>query len=236
MIGRCRAVAAGRKGGADRAALCRAVAAFLAVTALWLSIGAVRIGAQTSAPTGAARAKATFAGGCFWCMQPPFEHLDGVLATTVGYTGGHTPHPTYEQVSAGGTGHAESVQIEYDPAKISYGQLLDIFWHNIDPLTPNAQFCDHGDQYRTAIFYHDDTQRRLAEESKQRLEQSKRFDRPIVTQIVAATEFYPAEEYHQNYHEKNPVRYRYYRWGCGRDKRLHELWGDAAPQAEKANP
>jgi peptide-methionine (S)-S-oxide reductase len=159
-----------------------------------------------------------------------------VLATTVGYTGGHTPHPTYEQVSAGGTGHAESVQIEYDPAKISYGQLLDIFWRNVDPLTPNAQFCDHGDQYRTAIFYHDDTQRRLAEESKQRLEQSKRFDRPIVTQIFAATEFYPAEEYHQNYHEKNPVRYRYYRWGCGRDARLKQLWGDEAPKAEEPPP
>jgi peptide-methionine (S)-S-oxide reductase len=177
-------------------------------------------------------ALATFAGGCFWCMQPPFEDLNGVIATTVGYTGGHTPNPTYHEVSEGGTGHAESIQIEYDPAKISYSQLLDVFWHNIDPLTPNAQFCDHGNQYRTAIFYHDDTQRRLAEESKQHLEQTMHFGRPIVTQIVAATEFYPAEDYHQKYPEKNPVRYKYYRWSCGRDQRLKEVWGDAAPQAE----
>jgi peptide-methionine (S)-S-oxide reductase len=134
-------------------------------------------------------------------------------------------------VSAGGTGHAESIEIEYDPAKISYAKLLDVFWHNVDPLTPAAQFCDHGDQYRTAIFYHDDEQRRLAEESKQKLEQSKRFDRPIVTQIVPASTFYPAEEYHQNYHQKNPVRYKYYRWGCGRDQRLRELWGAEAPHS-----
>ena len=195
------------------------------------SVARSPIAADAAAPAGQA-AIATFAGGCFWCMQPPFEHLAGVLSTTVGYTGGHTKNPTYQEVSAGGTGHAESIQIEYDPAKITYNQLLEVFWHNVDPLTPNAQFCDHGDQYRTAIFYHDETQRRLAEESKQRLEQSKRFDRPIVTQIVAATEFYPAEEYHQMYHEKNPVRYKYYRWNCGRDQRLKEVWGDAAPRAE----
>src|SRR5947199_16144 len=176
------------------------------------------------------RATATFAGGCFWCMQPPFEKLEGVLSTTVGYTGGHTRNPTYEEVSAGGTGHAESVEIVYDPGKIGYAKLLDVFWHNVDPLTPEAQFCDHGHQYRTAIFYHDDTQRRLAEESKQRLAQ--RFGRPIATEIVAATAFYPAEEYHQRYHEKNPVRYRFYRWHCGRDARLEELWGDEAPAAE----
>ncbi len=175
-------------------------------------------------------AVATFAGGCFWCMEPPFETLDGVLSTTVGFTGGHTQNPTYEAVSAGGTGHAESVQIVYDPAKVTYSQLLDVFWHNIDPITANGQFCDHGDQYRTAIFYHDETQRRLAEESKQQLDASKRFARPIVTEIVAATAFYPAEDYHQKYHEKNPVRYKYYRWNCGRDRRLEELWG-SAPQA-----
>ena len=192
-------------------------------------VGAPQLHAADSAPT---HAVATFAGGCFWCMQPPFENLNGVLSTTVGYTGGHTKNPTYQEVSAGGTGHAESVQIEYDPAKISYQQLLDVFWHNVDPLTPNAQFCDHGDQYRTAIFYHDETQRRLAEESKQQLERTMRFGRPIVTQIVSATEFYPAEEYHQKYHEKNPVRYKYYRWNCGRDRRLKELWGDKAPHAE----
>ncbi len=176
------------------------------------------------------RATATFAGGCFWCMQPPFEKLEGVLSTTVGYTGGHTKNPTYEEVSAGGTGHAESVEIVYDPRKLAYEKLLDVFWHNVDPLTTDAQFCDRGHQYRTAIFYHDDTQRRLAEESKQRLAQ--RFGRPIATEIVAATTFYPAEEYHQRYHEKNPVRYKFYRWNCGRDARLKELWGDEAPAAE----
>ncbi|MGH7893618.1 MAG: peptide-methionine (S)-S-oxide reductase MsrA [Candidatus Binatia bacterium] len=178
------------------------------------------------------RATATFAGGCFWCMQPPFEQLPGVLSTTVGYTGGQSKHPTYEEVSAGGTGHAEAVEVVYDPAKITYEKLLDVFWHNVDPLTADAQFCDHGRQYRTAIFYHDETQKRRAEESKRALEASKKFDRPIVTEIVAAGEFWPAEEYHQRYHEKNPVRYRYYRWGCGRDKRLQELWGDDAPAAE----
>jgi peptide methionine sulfoxide reductase msrA/msrB len=177
-------------------------------------------------------ATATFAGGCFWCMQPPFETLPGVLSTTVGYTGGHTKDPTYEVVSDGGTGHAESLQVVYDPTKIGYEQLLDVFWHNVDPLTPNAQFCDHGDQYRSAIFYHDDTQRQLAEASKQRL--STRFDRPIVTEIVAASVFYPAEEYHQKYHEKNPVRYQYYRWNCGRDQRLQQVWGAAAVHAEPA--
>jgi peptide-methionine (S)-S-oxide reductase len=165
-------------------------------------------------------------------MQPPFEKLPGVLSTTVGYTGGHTKNPSYEEVSAGGTGHAESVQIVYDPRKITYEQLLDVFWHNIDPLTRDAQFCDHGDQYRSAIFVHDDAQRRLAEESKRRLEESKRFDRPIVTEIVAATDFYPAEEYHQRYHEKNPVRYKVYRWNCGRDQRLKAVWGDAAAKSE----
>lgn len=159
-------------------------------------------------------------------MQPPFEKLPGVVSTTVGYTGGQTRNPTYEEVSAGNTGHAESIQIVYDPSKISYQQLLDVFWHNIDPLTADAQFCDHGPQYRSAIFVHDDAQRQLAEASKQRLEASGRFDRPIVTEIVAATQFYPAEEYHQMYHEKNPVRYRYYRWNCGRDQRLQALWGD----------
>jgi peptide-methionine (S)-S-oxide reductase len=180
-----------------------------------------------AAPARAADAPstATFAGGCFWCMQPPFENLPGVVSTTVGYTGGKTKDPTYEEVSAGGTGHAESVQVVYDPQKISYEKLLEIFWHNIDPLTADAQFCDHGRQYRTAIFTHDATQRRLAEESKQRLEASGRFEQPIVTEIVAASEFYPAEDYHQKYHEKNPARYKLYRWNCGRDQRLKALWG-----------
>jgi peptide-methionine (S)-S-oxide reductase len=174
-------------------------------------------------------AKATFAGGCFWCMEPPFEALDGVVSVTAGYTGGTKANPTYEEVSAGGTGHAESVEIVYAPAKVSYEKLLDVFWHNIDPTTPDRQFCDHGRQYRTAIFYHDEMQKRLAEKSKQSLEESKTLPGPIVTEIVPAGTFYPAEEYHQDYAKKNPIRYRYYRYACGRDARLRELWGEAAP-------
>ncbi len=190
------------------------------------------VAAPPSAPTAGpdrAMATATFAGGCFWCMEPPFEHLDGVVSVTSGYTGGQAAHPTYEQVSAGGTGHAEAVQIVYDPTRISYERLLDVFWHNIDPTTPDRQFCDIGSQYRAAIFVHDDTQRRLAEASKLALEKSKPFTAPIVTEIVAETPFWPAEEYHQNYSQKNPVRYHYYRHSCGRDQRLTELWGAAAP-------
>jgi len=202
---------------------------------LALCLGVRSVRADPSPEPTRSSATATFAGGCFWCMQPPFEKLPGVLSTTVGYTGGHTKNPSYEEVSAGGTGHAESVQIVYDPGKITYEQLLDVFWHNIDPLTREAQFCDHGHQYRSAIFVHDDTQRRLAEESKRRLEESKRFDRPIVTEIVAATDFYPAEDYHQRYHEKNPVRYKVYRWNCGRDQRLKAVWGADAAKAEGAS-
>jgi len=168
-------------------------------------------------------AKATFAGGCFWCMEGPFDKLDGVLSTTSGYTGGTKKNPTYEEVSSGATGHAEAVQIIYDPKKVTYAKLLEVFWHNIDPLTPNAQFCDHGSQYRSAIFYHDETQKRLAEESKKAL--SSRFRAPIVTEIVPATVFYSAEDYHQDYYKKNPLRYKVYRYSCGRDQRLEELWG-----------
>ena len=181
----------------------------------------------SAALASAATATATFAGGCFWCMQPPFETLPGVVKTTVGYTGGTVKNPTYEQVSSGVTGHAESIEVVYDPAVISYDKLLDVFWHNVDPLTRDAQFCDHGRQYRTAIFTHDDEQKRLAEASKQALQ--KRFDQPIVTEIVPAGEFWPAEEYHQRYHEKNPIRYKYYRWNCGRDQRLEAVWGKDAP-------
>lgn len=183
--------------------------------------------APAAAPAaGAAKtAKATFAGGCFWCMEPPFDKLDGVLSTTSGYTGGSKKDPTYEEVSDGRTGHAESVEIVYDPSRITYEKLLDVFWHNVDPTTPNAQFCDHGNQYRTAIFYHDADQKRLAEKSKQDLEASGKLKQPIVTQIVAASTFYPAEDYHQDYYEKNPYRYKYYRYRCGRDQRLEELWG-----------
>ena len=171
---------------------------------------------------------ATFAGGCFWCMEPPFDTLAGVISTTSGYTGGKTGNPRYEEVSAGNTGHAEAVQIKYDPSKISYSRLLQVFWHNIDPTAVNRQFCDSGNQYRTAIFYHNETQKKLALESKQLLEKTKTFRQPIVTEITPVGKFYPAEEYHQDYYRKNPLRYKYYRYSCGRDKRLEELWGSKA--------
>lgn len=173
-------------------------------------------------------AKATFAGGCFWCMEPPYDKLDGVVSTTSGYIGGHQNNPTYETVSAGGSGHAEAVQVVYDPARISYARLLDVFWRNIDPTARDRQFCDVGDQYRSAIFYHDAEQRRLAEQSRDRLARSKPFPQPIQTQIEAAGRFTPAEAYHQDYYLKNPIRYKYYRYRCGRDQRLEELWGKAA--------
>ena len=171
--------------------------------------------------------KATFAGGCFWCMEHPFDELEGVVSVTSGYTGGRKKNPTYEEVSAGGTGHAESVEVLYDPARVSYERLLDVFWHSVDPTVRDRQFCDVGEQYRTAIFTHGETQKRLAEASKAALGKSKPFKEPIVTEIVAAGRFYPAEEYHQDYYRKNPLRYRFYRAGCGRDRRLEELWGKA---------
>jgi peptide-methionine (S)-S-oxide reductase len=172
--------------------------------------------------------KATFAGGCFWCMEHPFDELTGVLSVTSGYTGGTKLDPTYEEVSAGGTGHAESVQIVFDPAKIGYEKLLQVYWHNIDPTVKDRQFCDHGHQYRSAIFYHNETQRQLAMKSRNALEKNKPFREPVVTEITRATEFYPAEEYHQHYYKKNPIRYTYYRSRCGRDARLKELWGNTA--------
>ena len=169
--------------------------------------------------------KATFAGGCFWCMESPFDKLEGVISVTAGYTGGEKKNPTYEEVSAGGTGHAEAVQIVFDPSRIGYEKLVDIFWRNIDPTVKDRQFCDVGNQYRSAIFYHNESQRELALKSRSALEKSKPFKEPIVTEITPATEFYPAEEYHQHYYKKNPIRYKYYRTTCGRDKRLKELWG-----------
>jgi peptide-methionine (S)-S-oxide reductase len=172
--------------------------------------------------------KATFAGGCFWCMEPAFDHVPGVVSVTVGYTGGTKKDPTYEEVSSGTTGHAESIEVVYDPVKVSYEKLLDIFWHNIDPTVKDRQFCDVGRQYRSAIFYHNEQQKRLAESSKEALEASKRFKGPIYTEIVPASTFYPAEDYHQEYYKKNPVRYKFYRWNCGRDERLKELWGKEA--------
>jgi peptide-methionine (S)-S-oxide reductase len=170
-------------------------------------------------------AKATFAGGCFWCMEHPYDKLDGVISTTSGYIGGHKENPTYKEVSAGGTGHAEAVEIVYDANKISYAKLLEVFWVNIDPTVKDRQFCDRGDQYRSAIFYHDEEQKRLAEQSKQTLIDSKRFPQ-VVTEIVPASTFYVAEDYHQDYYKKNPFRYEFYRLGCGRDKRLKQLWGE----------
>jgi len=171
-------------------------------------------------------AVATFAGGCFWCMEPPYDKLDGVLATTSGYIGGQLENPTYKQVSAGTTGHTEAVQVHYDPAKVTYDKLLQVFWRNVDPTTPDRQFCDRGSQYRTGIFYHDATQKRLAEASKAALDQSRPFPAPIVTEITEAGRFYAAEDYHQDYYVKNPLRYKFYRFNCGRDQRLTELWGE----------
>ena len=186
---------------------------------------------STKAPVTAEQASAVFAGGCFWCMEGPYDELDGVISTTSGYIGGSVPSPTYKQVSAGGTGHAEAVRVVYDPAKVDYAVLVDVFWHNVDPTQVDGQFCDHGDQYRTAIFYADAEQKRIAEQSLAALETTKPFEGEIVTEIVPASTFYPAEDYHQDYYQTNPLRYKYYRWACGRDQRLSELWGDMAPHS-----
>ena len=158
-------------------------------------------------------------------MEEAFEKIPGVTSVTSGYMGGRVEHPSYEQVSAGGTGHAEAVEVQYDPQKVGYAKLLDAFWHNVDPVTANAQFCDHGSQYRAVIFYQTEEEKRLAEESKRALEQSKRFSNSIVTEVVKAAPFYPAEDYHQDYYKKNPIRYKFYKYSCGRAQRLEELWG-----------
>jgi peptide-methionine (S)-S-oxide reductase len=178
-----------------------------------------------SAAAQANTAIATFAGGCFWCVEADFDKVDGVISTTSGYIGGKTENPTYKQVSAGGTGHAEAVEIVFDPDKVSYENLLEIFWRNIDPVAKGRQFCDEGDSYRSAIFVHDDEQRRLAEASRKKIETSGKFSEPIATEIASAGTFYKAEDYHQDYYLKNPAKYKFYRWGCGRDQRLEELWG-----------
>jgi peptide-methionine (S)-S-oxide reductase len=169
------------------------------------------------------QAVATFAGGCFWCTESDFDHVPGVISTTSGYTGGKAVNPTYEQVSGGGTGHAESVQVIYDPKKVSYAQLLTYYWHHIDPTVQNRQFCDYGHQYRTAIFVNNDEERKLAEESKKKV--AAELKQKIFTEIDQAGTFYPAEEYHQDFYKKNPVKYKFYRWNCGRDQRLQQLWG-----------
>lgn len=192
------------------------------LTIIFLTLGGIAYAAERDSK-GTETAKATFAGGCFWSVELLFDKVDGVLSTVSGYTGGTRKNPTYEEVVTGATGHAEAVQVAYDPKKISYEKLLEVFWRNIDPLTRNAQFCDAGSQYRTALFYHDETQKRLAEKSKKALQ--GRFKQPIVTEIATASPFYPAEDYHQDFHLKNPTRYERYRAGCGRDKRLAELWG-----------
>jgi len=169
---------------------------------------------------------ATFAGGCFWCMEADFEKIEGVISATSGYTGGDVPYPTYKEVSAGGTGHAESIRVDFDPSRVSYAELLEASWHGIDPTMADRQFCDVGDQYRSAIFVHDAAQRAAAEGSRAELERTKVLAAPIVTEITEASTFYPAEEYHQDYAKNHPLKYRYYRRGCGRDRRLEELWGD----------
>ncbi len=199
---------------------------------LALSVGAA-LSQNTLAPAAAmappgATAKATFAGGCFWCVEADFDKVSGVLSTTSGYTGGQVANPTYQQVSAKTTGHAEAVQIVYDPAKVSYEQLLGKYWRSIDPTTKDRQFCDAGSPYRTAIYTHGPAQEAAARASLAALEKSKPFAQPIVTTIEPAGAFYPAEEYHQDYYKKNPIRYQYYRTGCGRDARLEQLWGAAA--------
>jgi peptide-methionine (S)-S-oxide reductase len=197
----------------------------LAIAAL-VAAGMAHAATTVNVPPG--HAVATFAGGCFWCMEPPYDKLPGVDATIAGYTGGRVANATYAQVSSGSTGHAEAVQVVYDPKKVTYEKLLDVYWNNVDPTVKDRQFCDGGSQYRTAIFYANEEQRKAAEASKAALEKSKPFKEPIVTEIVMAGPFYPAEDYHQDFYMKNPVRYNLYRTGCGRDARLKQLWGDKA--------
>jgi peptide-methionine (S)-S-oxide reductase len=188
----------------------------------------VAMALPASAQAPATTAVATFAGGCFWCMEEAYDKVPGVVSTTSGYMGGKKRSPTYEEVSSGGTGHAEVVQVVYDPSKVSYEKLLDAFWRNIDPTVKDRQFCDVGSQYRAEIFVHSDEQRKAAEASKAATEKSKPFKDAIVTPVTAAGEFWPAEQYHQDYHQRNAVRYKYYKTGCGREARLKQLWGSAA--------
>jgi peptide-methionine (S)-S-oxide reductase len=199
----------------------------LLLAALALGIGLAAPAAeertQRAPEPPAGMAVATFAAGCFWCVEPPFDKLDGVVSTTSGYTGGHVAGATYKEVGRGGTGHTEAVRVVYDPGKVEYNKLVDTFWRNVDPLDAHGQFCDKGEEYRPAIFTHDEEQRKAAEASKVAL--ARRFKKPIVVAIEPAREFWAAEDYHQDYYQKNPLQYAYYRWGCGRDARLEELWG-----------
>jgi peptide-methionine (S)-S-oxide reductase len=192
---------------------------YIITAALGLALAAAITGDAMSEE----KAVATFAGGCFWCMEPPFDKVDGVLSTTSGYTGGKVDNPTYKQVCDGTTGHAEALRVEYDPTRVSYRDLLEVYWRNIDPTTPNRQFCDYGDQYRPEIFYHDEEQKRLAEASKERVEASGLFDK-VAVRISEAGPWYDAEDYHQDFYKKDPDRYYSYRKGCGRDARLSDLW------------
>ena len=205
--------------GAGRTALTLIATSLLMVTAVQAQ--------QPTSPAPAGLAKATFAGGCFWCMEAPFDKLDGVVSTTSGYVGGKEVNPTYEQVSSGRTGHTEGVEVVYDPKKVSFEKLMDVFWRNIDPTDRRGQFCDRGTHYRPEIFVHDDAQRKVAEASKAAVEKSKTFSGAIVVPITAASVFYAAEDYHQDYYRKNPLRYSQYRAGCGRDSRLKSLWGSS---------
>jgi peptide-methionine (S)-S-oxide reductase len=201
------------------------------LTALFTVSVAATVLAQTQPAGGTAApasAKAIFAGGCFWCVESDFDKVPGVLSTTSGYTGGRTLNPTYKQVSSNSTGHAEVVEIVFDPAKVSYAQLVEHFWRTIDPTTKDQQFCDRGTPYRSAIFAVNAEQLKVAQASKAALEKSKPFKEPVVTEVLLASTFYPAEDYHQDYYKKNPVRYKYYRTSCGRDARLQQLWGDKA--------
>jgi len=201
-----------------------------ALSALVLLAGAAA--AQTDRPSAGERKLevATFGSGCFWCTEADFDKVKGVVETISGFMGGTTPNPTYNQVSAGGTGHAEVVQLKYDPTQVSYKELLDVYWRNVDPLDRDGQFCDRGDQYRPVIFYHNEEQKRLAEESKAKLGKSGRFSQPIVVEIAPASTFTPAEDYHQDYYLRNPIQYFIYRQGCGRDARLEALWGKPKTQ------
>jgi peptide-methionine (S)-S-oxide reductase len=203
----------------------RTLAVGLALGGLVLPGGTARL-ASSEEPPPEGLARATFAGGCFWCMEPPFDKVEGVVSTTSGYAGGFVENPTYEQVASGGTGHAEVVQVLFDPAKVSYGQLLEVFWRNIDPLDKGGQFCDRGLQYRSAIFYENDEQKQAALASRERLEDSARFKAGVATGVVPLKAFYPAEEYHQDFYIKNVRKYWTYRAGCGRDERLKQLWGE----------
>jgi len=203
-----------------------AAAASLGLLAV-VSAAAADNATQPAPPPPEGLAVATFASGCFWCTESDFDKVAGVVSTTSGYTGGKTVGPSYQAVSAGGTGHAEALQVVYDPKKVSYETLLDTYWHNVDPVDGRGQFCDKGNQYRPAIFTHDPEQARLAAESKAKLAASGRFHEPIVVQVQPAGVFYMAEDYHQDYHTKNPAKYKFYRWNCGRDQRLEQIWGKA---------